>query len=111
MGMDCYIWQAPNHRIFKDDNWFESPLVTERMYWRKNWDMVNKWSFIPKDYECEPIEIHSEQLEEIIRVACSVRDYFGTYDSIPKLCELRDEVKEWEENEITDKKLFVSYDW
>lgn len=110
--MDCYIFQSPNHRIFKDENWYSSPLVRERMYWRKNWDMVQRWSFIPKDYESgEPIEINSTNLEEMIKVACETRDYFGTYSTIPKLCELRDEVVQWEEEGITDKKLFVEYDW
>ena len=48
MGMDCYIWEAPNHRVFKDENWYSSGVVKQRMYWRKNWDMVNNWSFLPK---------------------------------------------------------------
>ena len=51
MGMDCYIWEAPNRRIFKDENWYSSGAVKERMYWRKNWDMVEHWSFLPDTFE------------------------------------------------------------
>lgn len=112
MGMDCYIWEAPNHRVFKDENWYTSGAVTERMYWRKNWDMVKNWSFLPWPYKNgEFVEIGSEELEEMIKVACTHRDYFGTYDSVPKLCELRDEVLGWEQNGVKDKKLFVEYDY
>ena len=112
MGMDCYIWEAPNRRIFKDENWYSSDAVKERMYWRKNWDMVEHWSFLPDTYDNgDFVEIGSKELEEMIRVACTYRDYFGTYDSVPKLCELRDEVLEWERNGIDDKKLYVEYDY
>ena len=112
MGMDCYIWEAPNHKVFKDKNWYSSGAVKERMYWRKNWDMVENWSFIPKDYESgEFIELGTKELEQMIKAACTYRDYFGTYDTVPQLCELRDEVLGWEQNEVKDKKLFVEYDW
>ena len=47
----------------------------------------------------------------MIKIACTYRDYFGAYDSVPQLCELRDEVLGWEQDEIHDRKLYVEYDY
>ena len=49
-------------------------------------------------------------LEEMIKVACVYKDYFGTYNNIPKLCELRDKYIAWEADEVP-RKLFLEYDW
>lgn len=42
----------------------------------------------------------------MIKVACAHRNYFDTYDDVPKLCELRDKYEELEEE---GKKLFCLY--
>jgi len=110
MGMDCYIYEARNREVFKSDDWYNADQVVERMYWRKNWDHVNNLSFVPDDYDGEFIELTVDNLNEWIRVACDYRDYWGKYDTVPKLCELRDQLIEWEEND-DPRKLFMEYNW
>lgn len=107
--MDCYIWRAPNRRIFRSENWFESDKVHEMFYSRKCWDLVNHCSFIPRDYENgDFLELSYENLEEMIEVACKYPNYWGDYKDVPKLCELRDEFENIEEQ---GEHLYLSYDW
>ena len=111
MGMDLNIYSARNREVFKHEGWWDSNQVQREFYARKFWDLVENCSFIPKDYESgEFIEINSNNLEEMIKVACTFRDYFGTYDSVPNLCELRDKCIAWETDE-KPWKLFLEYDW
>ena len=91
MGMDLNIYSARNREVFKHEGWWESTQVQEEFYARKFWDLV-------------------DNLEEMIRVACTYRDYFGTYNNVPKLCELRDKYAAWEADE-DPRKLFLEYDW
>lgn len=111
MGMDLNIYSARNREVFKHDGWWNSDQVQEEFYARKFWDLVDNCSFISKDYENgEFIELTLENIEEMIRVACTYRDYFGTYNNVPKLCELRDKYIAWETDE-DPRKLFLEYDW
>lgn len=111
MGMDLNIYSARNREVFKHDEWWNSEQVQEEFYARKFWDLVENCSFIPEDYESgDFIELELANLEEMIRVACTYRDYFGTYDLVPKLCELRDRFIAWEADEVP-RKLFLEYDW
>lgn len=113
MGMDFYVYSARNREVFKHEGWYESPQVQEEFYARKPWDWVNNCRFIPHDYENgEIIEIGEKELDELIDVACRYRDYFGTYNNVPKLCELRDKYfGEYTLEENKDRKLFLRYDY
>ena len=115
MGMDCYLWSARNREVFKHDNWWESEQVKEEWYARKYWDLVENCSFIPKDYESgDFIELSRENIEEMIKVACQYKNYWGNYNDVPKLCEIRDKFFDFynvEAEERFDKKLFLEYDW
>ena len=109
MGMDFNIYSAKNHEVFKCDDWWNNPDVQEEFYARKCWDLVNNCSFIPKDYENgDFMEIDYDMIEEMIAVACKYPNYFGNYDDVPKLCELRDR---YERIEAEGKKLYLEYDW
>ena len=111
MGMDFHIYSARNREVFKHENWWDSEQVQEEFYARKFWDIVDNCSFIPKNYESGSfIELNLENLEEMIKVACTYRDYYGTYNSVPKLCELRDKYTGWLSDELPIK-LFLEYDW
>lgn len=111
MGMDLNIYSARNREVFKHDGWWDSKQVQEEFYARKFWDLIDNCSFIPKDYENgDFIELTLDNLEEMIKVACTYKDYFGTYNSVPKLCELRDKYIGWIEDE-KPRKLFLEYDW
>ena len=109
MGMDLNIYAAPNHEVFKHDEWWNNQNITEKYYSRKFWDLVNNCSFIPEDYENGSFfQINKKNIEEMIEIACKYRNYFGTYDDIPKLCELRDEFEELEDNGFH---LYFEYDY
>ena len=109
MGMDFNIYSAPNHAIFNDEKWYESDKVEEKFYARKAWHFPENCKFIPHDYENgDFIRISKENLEEMIKVACEHRNYWGNYDDVPRLCELRDEFDELEEQ---GKHLYLEYDW
>lgn len=111
MGMDLNIYSARNREVFKHENWWDSEQVQEEFYARKFWDLVDNCSFIPKDYKNgDFLELTIDNIEEMIKVACKYKDYFDTYNSVPKLCELRDKYIEWNEEE-NPKKLFLEYDW
>ena len=100
MGMDLNIYSARNREVFKHDGWWDSEQVQEEFYARKFWDLVNNCSFIPKDYQNgDFIELTEENLEEMIKVACTYKDYF-----------LRDKYIGWKEDE-NPRKLFLEYDW
>lgn len=115
MGMDCYLWSARNREVFKHDNWWKSEQVKEEWYARKYWDLVEHCSFIPKDYESgDFIELSRENIEEMIKVACQYKNYWGNYNDVPKLCEIRDKFFDFyneEAEEHFDRKLFLEYDW
>ena len=109
MGMDLTIYSARNHEIFKHDGWWNSPEVEEKYYSCKFFELFNNCSFIPNTYENnEFLEINHENLEEMISIACMYRNYWGTYDDVPKLCELRDEYDFLVEN---GKKLYLNCNW
>ena len=114
MGMDLHIYSARNREVFKHDGWWNSPQVTEEFYARKPWDWVENCNFIPYNYENGSfIELTEENMDELIDVACRYRDYFDTFNNVPKLCELREKYfSEFaDEEEIKDRKLFLEYDY
>jgi hypothetical protein len=105
MGMDFNIYAARNHEVFNHEDWWNSDQVEEKFYSRKAWHFVHNCPFISKDYtESIAIPIDKEQLEEMIKVACENRNYWGDYKDVPKLCELRDEYDDIIES---GKKLYV----
>lgn len=107
MGMDFMLYSARNREVFKHKDWYDSPQVQEEFYSRRAWHFVQNCPFIPKHGEDCPVEITLSNLEDMIQIACTHRNYFGNYDDIPKLCELRDKYEELEEE---GKKLFCMYD-
>ena len=109
MGMDLTVWKARNHEVFKHEGWYSSGEVEEMYYARKFWDMAYNCRFVPAHYENgEFIEIDKDDVEEMIRVACEYRNYWGNYDDVPKLCELRDKCDEIFESGY---KLFFEYNY
>ena len=109
MGMDLTVWQARNHEVFKHEDWWDSKQVKEKYYSRKFWDLVHNCRFIPGDYDSGTfLELTKDNIEEMIRVACEYRNYFGNYNDVPKLCELRDEFDSIIES---GEKLYLEYDW
>lgn len=106
MGMDFYIYSGRNHESFKHDEWWNNKDIVERFYTRKPWGWVEECSFFPYDYQGEYIQMNKENLEELIGIACKVRNYWDTYDDVPKLCELRDKFDSLEEQGFH---LYVQY--
>lgn len=111
MGMDLYVYSARNREVFKHEKWWESEQIQEKLYAHKFWNLIENCSFMPYNYENgEAIELSLENIEEMIKVACKYKDYWGTYDIVPQLCKLRDEYIEWQKDEVP-RKLFLKYNW
>jgi len=109
MGMDLYIFKARTRRAFEAEGWYDSPSVTEELYARKWWSLVENCSFIPHDYESgDYIKLTKENFEEMINVACHHTDYWDSYQNVPKLCELRDAFDEATEEGYH---YYLEYDW
>jgi len=109
MGMDLYIFKARTRKVFETDNWYNSDAVTEMLYARKWWSLVEHCSFIPEDYESgDYIELTYDNIEEMIKVACEYPDYWDDYTNVPILCRMRDSFQE-----ITEKgyHYYLEYDW
>ena len=43
------------------------------------------------------VSISNEDIEQLINIAVHNRDYWGTFDSVPQLCELLEEFDEMRE--------------
>ena len=109
MGMDLYIFRARTKKAFEQEGWYNSENVSEIFYARKWWSLVENCSFIPSDYESgDYIQLTKENIEEMIKVACEYRDYFDSYQNIPKLSDIRDAFDEDEENGYH---YYLEYDW
>ena len=106
MGMDFNLYSARNHEVFKHEGWYNSDQITEEFYSRKAYHFVRECPFIPNNEEDCPVEITLENLEDMIKVACSEPNYWGTYSDVPELCMLRDR---YEQIKNEGKKLFVMY--
>ena len=109
MGMDLYIFRARTKKAFSEEDWYNSESVTQLFYARKWWDLVDHCSFIPKDYESgDYIQLTKENFEEMIKIACEYKDYFDSYQNIPRLCELRDT---FDDDEEKGYHYYLEYDW
>lgn len=109
MGMDLYIFRARTRKAFDQENWYGSDSVTEILYARKWWNLVEHCSFIPTNYESgEYIQLTKNNIEEMIKVSCQYVDYWGGYDNVPKLCMMRDAFDEDEENGYH---YYLTYNW
>ena len=90
MGMDAYIYKARTKKAFEDPHWYESEGITEVWYSRKYWDLINSVSFI-KDINkdsCEFIQLTKDDIEDMLQIASHTPDYFDSFDTVPKLCEI-----------------------
>lgn len=93
MGMDLAIYRQEH----KDAEY------EELYYARKFWELldapfVKEYSDTRPDAYVDARITDSEDFEELIEIAAHNKDYWQTYDSLPKLCEARDRFIEDEEN-------------
>lgn len=83
--MDLYVKRYKNKGTVNE-------TCEELFYARKFWELLDA-KFVDRadlnSYIETPI-MKEEELEELIDIAVHNRNYFGTYDSIPQLCEIRD---------------------
>lgn len=93
MGMDLYIRRYKNKGSANEQ-------VIEEFYSRKFWELLEA-SFIDKDlkegYVKTPIT-SIDQINELISIATEYRNYWGNYEDLPKLCEVRDDFEEMSQN-------------
>lgn len=92
MGLDCYVFRAKTKKAFEAERWYddENTSVTEVWYSRKFWDMLHNMSFIKSiEEDCgEYIQLTQDNIEEMLQFAAHNRDYFGGFETVPRLCEI-----------------------
>ena len=74
--------------------------VIEEFHTRKFWELLDA-SFVNKDLKKNSgkVPITSiNQINELITIATNNRNYWGTYEDLPKLCEVRDDFEEQSNN-------------
>lgn len=89
MGLDIYIMKYKNRRTPNE--------ISEELYYaRKFWNLLDA-SFV-RDYQDDCV-VHApirgrEDMDELIQIAVREPDYFGSYKTVPILCEIRDAIEE-----------------
>lgn len=92
MGMDLYIIRKKNIKT-------PNEISEERFYARKFWPLIEEPKFVKEYNEGYDSFVKArissvENMEELIEVATHHRDYWGSYKTVPQLCEIRDELEE-----------------
>lgn len=99
MGLDVSIYRARNHKVFSNDDWYDSEAVTEVYYARKFWTLIEQASFLNVKDDCgDFIELSRENVEELINIATHNADCFDGFETVPKLCKILQHFDEDEEN-------------
>ena len=103
MGMDLYIMKYKNLRTLNE--------ISEELYYaRKFWNLLDA-NFV-RDYR-DDCFVHApirgrEDMNELIQIAVREPDYFGEYNTVPRLCEIRDEIDSDIENGWS---YYLEADW
>ena len=84
MGMDMYIDAIRRNPANK----LEVIERTELCYWRKFWDLHYELGLYGKDDYGNDVPMTKEDVVVAIDFATRNEDYFGGFNSVPKLCEL-----------------------
>ena len=109
MGLDVNIYRARNHKVFKDEKWYDSEAVTEVYYARKFWALIENASFLDVKDDCGAfIELSRENVEELITIATHNADYFDGFETVPKLCEI---LRNFDENEENGYHYYMEFDY
>lgn len=105
MGLDMYIDARRNIGTPNEER-------DEKIYWRKFWDLQREIAFLTdakvEDGYIPDTRITREDLDAIIDYCGRNRDFFGNFDTIVPLCELRAELPELEEEGWT---LWYNSNW
>ena len=105
MGMDLYI-------IRKRNVGTPNEISEEVFYSRKFWELLDA-PFVKEYKESGDCYVKArisslENFDELINIAINNRNYFGTYNDIPKLCEVRDY---YEEKSSEGWTYYLEADW
>lgn len=103
--MDLYI-------IRKKNIGTPNEISEEVFYSRKFWELLDA-SFVKEYNEGEDCYVKAritslENFDELIDIAIHNRNYFDTYNDVPKLCEARDDYEEKSEDGWT---YYLEADW
>ena len=75
------IWRNPSNK--------EEILERKEMcYWRKFWDLHYELGLYGPDDYGNDVPMTKEDVEKALQFASHNRDYFGEFNTVPKLCEL-----------------------
>lgn len=103
--MDLYI-------IRKKNIGTPNEISEEVFYSRKFWELLDA-PFVKEYNEGEDCYVKAritslENFDELIDIAIHNRNYFDTYNDVPKLCEARDDYEEKSEDGWT---YYLEADW
>lgn len=103
MGLDIYIMKYKNRRT-------PNEASQEVYYARKFWNLLDA-NFV-RGYQDDCV-VHApirgrEDMDELIQIAVREPDYFGEYNTVPKLCKIRDEIDSDIENGWS---YYLEADW
>lgn len=84
MGMDMYIDKVRRNPANK----LEVIERTNLCYWRKFWDLHYELGLYGADDYGNDVPMTKADVERAIDFATRNEDYWGGFDSVPKLCEL-----------------------
>lgn len=103
MGLDVRVVMAKNRKQLESENFWDTCATgwvkddedfidfdkpTEVLYWRKFWDLYTPMSSKLKIDSGEWAELSKDDLEEILNIASHTPDYFGTFNTVPAICEV-----------------------
>lgn len=96
MGLDIYIFKARTKKAFEA---YSSETRQEVYYARKFWTLIEEASFLDVEEDCgEYLKLSRVNVEELIEIATHNEDYFGSFETVPRLCEILRDFEETEEN-------------
>ena len=109
MGLDVNIYRARNRKVFSNDDWYDTPAVTEVYYARKFWTLIQEASFLNVNDDCgEFIELSRENVEELINIATHNTDYFDGFETVPQLCKI---LQHFDEDEEKGYHYYMEFDY
>ena len=120
MGMDAYLFAAHSKKeLMSSDFWSNASLdiendwthIGEKWYARKWYDMLHflEAECFKEPYECgEYILMEKENIEKMLQYAIHHTDYFDSFQTVEKLCNI---LYHWDELQEAGLQIYWECDW
>lgn len=124
MGMDMYLFRARNKKQFNEEGfwdkcidltsveaWENDEFTSPALLWygRKFWSLLeNVFPEYDDKMYGEYVKVDKETLEKMVDFACHHPNYFGTFNTVPELCQALHSYDEACKNGFS---YFMESDW